>query len=96
VPLSTTFAVPFIVAEMLLMALVFRLSRREAREEREASGGGEPVRVVLEPRRLVLLVVGGRWETQSWTRRETLGFEIRLMVFLEEGFVVITIVGEVL
>jgi hypothetical protein len=40
------------------------------------------------------LVVGGRCETQSWTRRETLGFETRLSVFLEEGFVVIIMVGE--
>lgn len=69
---------------------MFRFSSRAARDEREASGGGEPVRSV-EPRRLV---VGGRCETQSWTRRETLGFETRLSVFLEEGFVVIIIVGE--
>lgn len=78
------------------MALVFKFRRSEARDERDASGGGEPVREAPEPRRLVLLVVGGRWETQSWTRRETLGLDIRLMVFFEEGLVVIMIVGEVL
>jgi hypothetical protein len=85
------------VAEMLLMALVLRFRRREASEEREASGGGEPVRSLTEePRRAELLVVGGRCDTQSWTRRETLGLETRLRVFFEEGLVVITIVGEVL
>jgi hypothetical protein len=36
---------------------------------------------------------GGREDTQSWTRRLTLGFEMRLMVFFEEGLVVMTIVG---
>ena len=77
---------------MLLSALVLRFSSSAARDDREASGGGEPVRSAVEPRRLV---VGGRWETQSWTRRETLGLETRLRVFLEEGFVVIIIVGEV-
>jgi hypothetical protein len=81
-----------IVAEILLSAEVLRLSNKAAREEREASGGGEPFRSAVEPRRLV---VGGRWDTQSWTRRETCGLEIRLRVFLEEGFVVIIIVGEV-
>lgn len=41
-------------------------------------------------------MVGGRWETQSWTSRETCGLEIRLSVFLDEGFVVIIMVGELL
>jgi hypothetical protein len=88
--------VPLIVAEILLSALVFKLSKRVARLERLASGGGDPVRafsvVVAEPLRAV--VVGGRCDTQSWTRRETLGFWTRLRVFFEEGLVVIIIVGE--
>ena len=33
--------------------------------------------------------VGGRAETQSWTRRLTLGFWRRLIVFLDDGFEVI-------
>lgn len=74
---------------MLLSALVFKSTRRAAREEREASGGGEPVRS-LDPRRWL---VGGRWETQSWTRRETCGLDIKLRVFFDEGLVVIIIVG---
>lgn len=68
---------------------MLRFKSRAASEERPASGGGEPVRSE-EPRRLV---VGGRWDTQSWTRRETLGFETRFRVFFEEGLVVIIIVG---
>jgi hypothetical protein len=36
---------------------------------------------------------GGREETQSWTRRLTLGFEMRLVVFFEEGLVVMMMVG---
>ena len=44
-----------------------------------------------DPRRAV---VGGRCETQSWTSRETCGLEIRFSVFLEEGLVVMIIVGE--
>lgn len=75
------------VALMLLRALVFILRRRVARLERVACGGGEPSRVGSGFR------VGGRWETQSWTRRETRGFWIRLRVFLEEGLVVIIMTG---
>lgn len=32
--------------------------------------------------------------SQSWTNSETLGLTTRLLVFFEEGFVVITITGE--
>lgn len=84
-------ASPLIVADMLLNALVFRFNSNVAREDREASGGGDPDRSPADIRRLV---VGGRWDTQSCTRSETCGFDIRLRVFLEEGFVVIIIVGE--
>lgn len=38
-------------------------------------------------------VVGGREETQSWTRRETLGFWRRLRVFFEEGLEVMRMMG---
>lgn len=38
-------------------------------------------------------LVGGRWLTQSWTSRLTLGFETRLPVFFELGLVVMMIVG---
>lgn len=37
--------------------------------------------------------VGGRWETQSWTRRETRGLETRLCVLRDEGLVVIIMLG---
>lgn len=92
-PRSTILASPLIVALMLLSALVFRFSSKLAKLDLEASGGGEPALSAVEPRRAV---VGGRWDTQSWTRRETCGLEIRFIVFLEAGFVVIIIVGEVL
>ena len=90
-PLSTNFAPPLIVALILLIALVFKFNNSAASDDLEASGGEEPVRSPPEPRRLV---VGARCETQSCTSRETCGFEIRLRVFLEEGLVVIIIVGE--
>ena len=37
--------------------------------------------------------VGGRCETQSWTRRDTRGLFIRFVVFLDEGLVVIMMTG---
>lgn len=37
--------------------------------------------------------IEGRCDTQSWTRRETRGFEDRLRVFLVPGWVVITMRG---
>jgi len=78
-----------IVAEILLKAEVFKFSNRAAKEFERGWGGGEPP---ADPRRS--LVVGGRCDTQSWTKRETFGFERRLLVFLEEGLVVIIMVGE--
>lgn len=39
------------------------------------------------------LRVGGRWDTQSWTRRETSGLSVRLRVLREDGGVVMMIVG---
>lgn len=81
-----------IVAEILLRALVFRFANNVARELRLVSAGGEPaLSVSREPEKDP--VRGGRWETQSWTSSETLGFEIRLCVLREEGLVVIIIVG---
>ncbi len=38
-------------------------------------------------------MLGGRVETQSWTRRLTLGFWRRLVVFLDEGFEVMMMKG---
>lgn len=65
---------------------VLRFMRSSAREEEGADGGGEVLRSLVE-------AVRGRCDTQSCTRSETLGFEIRLCVFLEVGFVVIIMVG---
>lgn len=70
---------------------MFRFCRRLARDEgaaRGGSGSGE-----AESRRAV--DVRGRCDTQSWTRRETCGLEVRLRVFFEEGSVVMMIVGKV-
>ena len=72
---------------MLLKALVFILSNKLAKLERVACGGGEPSLVGSGFR------VGGRCETQSWTRRETRGLLIRFSVFFDEGFVVMMITG---
>ena len=63
------------------------LRSRLARLERVACGGGDPSRVGSGLR------VGGLWETQSWTRRDTRGLLIRFSVFLEVGFVVMMITG---
>lgn len=71
---------------------MFRFASSVAREERLVSAGGDPALPSpdMEPERAV---VGGRWETQSWTSRETLGLDIRLWVLREEGLVVIIMVG---
>lgn len=37
--------------------------------------------------------IEGRWDTQSWTSRETRGFEVRLFVFLVPECVVMTMTG---
>jgi len=37
--------------------------------------------------------VGGRCDIQSWTKRETFGFDWRFRVFCEDGGVVMIIVG---
>lgn len=75
-----------IVVEMLDRALVLRLRSKLASEDRVAAGGGEPSRP-LGAR------VGGRWDTQSWTRRETRGLDCRFSVFRDDGFVVMMITG---
>lgn len=78
------------VAEILDRASLFKLASRVARELRCCSGkavdGGDEESVVC--------AVGGRWETQSWTRRETFGFETRLCVLRDAGLVVMIMVGE--
>lgn len=76
------------VVEMLDKALVLRLRSRLASDDRLAAGGGEPSRPSGFGAR-----VGGRCETQSWTRRERRGLERRWFVFRDAGFVVIMIVG---
>ena len=73
---------------MLLSALVLIFSNRLARLERVACGGGDPSRAGSGAR------VGGRWETQSWTSRETRGLESKLSVFLEAGLVVMMMMGQ--
>lgn len=40
-----------------------------------------------------VVFVGGRELTQSWTRRETFGLLVRLVVFLLRGSEVMTMVG---
>jgi hypothetical protein len=41
----------------------------------------------------VVDVLGGRAETQSWTRRDTAGFTVRLWAFLERGSEVMIMAG---
>ena len=64
-------------------------SSNEASELPCARGGGEPSRGSDAEG----FAVAGRWEAQSWTRRETLGLERRLDVLRDEGFVVMIMVG---
>lgn len=86
-PCSIIRAVPLIVVLILLNALVLRFSKRLAKLDRVACGGGEPSRVGSGVR------VGGRCETQSWTSKDTRGLLIRFRVFFEDGLVVMMITG---
>lgn len=79
-------AEPLIVVEMDETAVLFICISIWARELRAPPAG---LRSRSPPDR----VFGGREETQSCTRRETLGFESRLEVFFDEGFEVMMIVG---
>ena len=79
-----------IVVDILDRALVFKFNNKLAKLDRVAAAGGEPSRWLPEEGRVM---VGGRWETQSCTNRETWGFESRLRVFNDWAFVVIMIVG---
>ena len=75
---------------MLLRALVFRFSSRLARLDLVAAAGGLPsLPAVAELRD----VVGGRCETQSWTRRLTCGLERRFCVLSDWALVDMMIVG---
>lgn len=78
------------VVEILESALVLRLRSRLASDDRVAAGGGEPSRSPVEG---FGARVGGRWDTQSWTRREIRGLVRRWLVLREEGLVVMIIVG---
>ena len=66
-----------------------------ASEERCADGcccsGSGEVAVDVD---VVVAVGRGRWDTQSWTSRETWGLERRLCVLRLEGLVVIIMIGE--
>jgi hypothetical protein len=88
-PHSTNRAVLVMVVEMLESALVLRVSSRFAREDRVAAGGGDPSRV---PAGLGARV-GGRWETQSCTRRDTRGLTRRCVILRDAGLVVMIMVG---
>lgn len=75
------------VVLMLLKALVFKLMSREARLDLVAAGGEDASPEASTE------AVGGRCDTQSWTSRETRGFDWRFNVFFDEGFVVMMIIG---
>ena len=80
------------MTDILPSAAVFIPSSKLASELPCARGGGEPSRPSSWPVP-VALVVAGRCEIQSWTRRETFGFERRLEVLRDDGLVVIIMVG---
>jgi hypothetical protein len=52
-----------------------------------------PARASTGLRSRSVVMFGGREETQSWARRLTLGFCTRLIVFFDEGLVVIMMIG---
>ena len=58
-----------------------------ARPDCDRCAAGDPSRTFADG------LVGGLCETQSCTSRDTLGFVSRLVVFLEDGLLVMMIVG---
>jgi hypothetical protein len=78
-----------IVVLILLSALVLRFNNKLARLLRVAAAGG----LLSLPVAARGVVVGGRCDTQSWTRRETLGFESKFLAFSDWALVVIMMVG---
>ena len=85
-PGSTSRASPPIVADIELTAYVLRFNKREASDERCTSGAGKPPDMRRPD-------VGGRWETQSCTSKDTDGLDEMLVHFLDDGFVVMMIRG---
>lgn len=81
---------------MLLSAALFKLVKNALRDDGcgacDGSAGKACVRVGEVENGLVE-EMEGRCDTQSWTSRETRGFEVRLCVFLVPGCVVITMTG---
>ena len=69
---------------------VFISSSRLARLDLVAAAGGDPLRAPP-----MGAAVGGRWETQSWTRRETRGLSCRFCVLRDWALVVMRMVGPV-
>jgi len=68
-------------------ALVFRFRRSVARDELRAAAGGLPL-LLSE-----VEAVGGRWDDQSWTNRDTLGLCRRFWVLSDWLLVVIRMTG---
>lgn len=81
---------------MLLSAVLFRFVRNALRDDGCGTCGdsaGKACVFVGEVENGLVEEMEGRCDTQSWTRRETRGFEVRLSVFLVSGCVVITMTG---
>jgi hypothetical protein len=87
-PEGTSSATPLMVALILLSEAVFIPRSSSAREPARAPGRGG------DGERPGWLSVGGRWEIQSCTRRETREFDSRLSVLREEAGVVMITIGE--
>lgn len=65
-------------------------------DDLEWEGGGRPLRHRISMvKRGRCRHSGGQSVIQSWTRRETLGLMRRLLVFLDDGFVVMMMAGAV-
>lgn len=91
-PGSSTVASPFIVAEILETAAEFICINMLARLLPLPPAPGLLSRVPREGE-VSEETFGGREDTQSCTSRLTLGLEMRLRVFFEEGLDVMIIVG---
>lgn len=84
------------MAEIELRAAELRFVKKAEREDGCGGCGGcsgNACVFVGDVENGLVEEIDGRWDTQSWTRSETRGLDVRLSVFFVPGWVVMTITG---